>query len=32
MRPSNTRRMGGNLRPGDPIVRPMCKRCEEVTR
>ncbi len=27
-----TRRMGGNLQPGDRIERPMCKRCEELTR
>ena len=26
-----TRPMGGNLRPGDPIVRPMCARCREMT-
>ena len=27
-----TRRMDGGLQPGDPIERPMCKRCEELTR
>lgn len=27
-----TRRMGGNLQPGDKIERPLCKRCEELTR
>lgn len=26
-----TRPMGGNLRPGDAIVRPMCVRCRELT-
>lgn len=26
-----TRRMGGNLQPGDKIVRPMCARCVELT-
>ena len=26
-----TRRMGGNIQPGDKIERPLCKRCEELT-
>jgi hypothetical protein len=26
-----TRPMGGNLRPGDPIVRPMCAACRAAT-
>lgn len=26
-----TRRMGGNIQPGDAIVRPMCARCVELT-
>lgn len=26
-----TRRMGGNLKPGDRIMRPMCERCEKLT-
>lgn len=26
-----TRRMGGNLKPGDRIMRPMCASCEKLT-
>ena len=26
-----TRRMGGNILPGDPIDRPMCAACEALT-
>lgn len=26
-----TRPMGGNLRPGDAMVRPMCARCRDLT-
>lgn len=26
-----TRRMGGNLQPGDRIERPLCARCDEAT-
>lgn len=26
-----TRPMGGNLRPGDSIVRPLCQQCREAT-
>jgi hypothetical protein len=26
-----TRRMPGNLQPGDAIVRPMCARCRDLT-
>jgi hypothetical protein len=26
-----TRPMGGNLRPGDAIVRPLCAACREAT-